>query len=137
MNIPSIVGLGAASSWCHKNFSNEVQRLIKLRDHMIEKLISHPSVSLNGHPTQRLPHNVNLTFKGLSSETLQDKLPGVAFSASSACSSASAKPSHVLQAIGLSSEEALSSARFGLGHSTSFEDIEQTTDKILEILQKP
>ena len=136
MNIPSIVGIGEACSWCAQNMDGEVQRLSQLRDSMIKALCNHPSVSLNGHPEERLPHNLNLTFAGMDIESLQDGLPGVAFSASSACSSATAEPSHVLKAIGLSSEQALSSARFGLGHGTTTEEIEQTTEKILEIMQK-
>ena len=136
LNVPGIVGLGAASQWCYENLSSERTRLEKLRDHVIQRLTANPRVVLNGHPSERLPHNLNFTFQGLSLDKLLVALPGVAFSASSACSSSSATPSHVLKAIGLETEAIRSTLRFGLSHDSTRETLDGITDKILETLEK-
>lgn len=135
-NIPSIVGLGAACKWCHDHLDEEQQRLKSMRDFMIEKLISTGQFKLNGHPTERLPYNINLTCKSLTLDKLMLKLPKVGFSSSSACSSDSLAASHVLLAIGLSKEEADRSFRFGIGHSTTQEELDQVIEKIMELLKE-
>ena len=135
-NIPSIVGLGVACQWCRENMDEEYERLKGLRDTMIKKLISTGRVKLNGHPTERLPYNVNFTFEGITLDQLMLKMPKVAFSSSSACSSDSGAPSHVLKAIGLTNEEAGRSVRFGIGHGTTNEEIQYIHDQILKLFSE-
>jgi len=130
LNVPAIVGLGTACSWCHEHLEPENQRLTGLRDQMIKDLLALEGVQLNGDPKTRLPHNINLTFKKVSMDRLLIGLPGVAFSGSSACSSGSGEPSHVLTAIGLSPADTRSTLRFGLGYSTTEEQVAEITNKI-------
>ena len=136
VNVPAAVGLGVASQWCQENMEAETQRLSSLRDFMIEKLISTGKVKLNGHPTERLSYNMNFTFADLTPDKLLLKLPNVGFSSGSACSSTKPEPSHVLKAIGHSDDEARRSLRFGIGHSTTKEEIELVTQQICSALEE-
>jgi len=130
LNVPAIVGLGTACHWCHTNMASEAQRLTDLRDLVITQLTSMEGVNLNGDPVYRLPHNINLTFKKVSMDRLLLGLPGIGFSGSSACSSGSGEPSHVLSAIGLTPADTRSTIRFGLGHSTTLEQVQEVIEKI-------
>lgn len=135
-NIPSIVGMGAACQWCNENLENEMKRLQELRDFMIDQLLSTGKVKLNGHPTDRLPYNMNFTFNNLTIDQVILKLPKVGFSSSSACTSSSPQASHVLLAIGLSKEDTQKTMRFGIGHLTTKEELEQVIEKILKCLDE-
>ena len=81
-------------------------------------------IRLNGHPTERLPGNLNLSFEGVDGEALMMAMRDVAVSSGSACSSTNPEPSHVLLAMGLSEELARASLRFGLGRFTTAEEID-------------
>lgn len=135
MDVPSIVGLGAACAWAKENLPKESERLSKLQDKVLSALLPTEQVTLNGHPAHRLPNNLSLTFKNITVDKLLLKLPKVAFSSSSACSSASAEVSHVLKAIGHSDQQARQTVRFGMGHGTTSEDMEYVTNKVLEALK--
>ncbi len=135
-DVPSIVALGVACQWASDNMNTEKNRLIKMRDGLINKLMSTDLVLLNGHPSERLPNNINVTFKKLTLDKLLLKLPKVGFSSSSACSSGSASLSHVLQAIGRSDQEARQSIRFGIGYGTTQEDLDYVGEKVLEALSE-
>ncbi|MEM7646028.1 MAG: cysteine desulfurase family protein [Pseudomonadota bacterium] len=135
-DVPSIVGLGVACLWASDNMILENNRLIKMRDETVEKLLATGQVTLNGHPTERLPNNMNLTFKPITVDKLLLKLPKVGFSSSSACSSGAAAMSHVLQSIGLDEQQAQRTIRFGMGHGTTQEDMDFVTNKLLEILKE-
>jgi cysteine desulfurase len=89
-------------------------------------------VHLNGHPTLRLPSNLNVSFEGVDAGTLMLALKEVAVSSSSACSTGSIEPSHVLRALGLRHELALSSLRFGLGRGNTEEEVDYACARVSE-----
>ena len=134
-NLPGIVGLAKAAEIAGRTMKQECERLKLLRDRLIrgieEKI---PRVTLNGHPTKRLPNNVNIAFTAVEGESMMLELDmeGIVCSTGSACSSLSLEPSHVLTALGLSHELAHCSLRFSLGSRTRAEDIE----KVLEVLPR-
>ncbi|MDR7468979.1 MAG: cysteine desulfurase family protein [Armatimonadota bacterium] len=131
-NVPGIVGFAAALRLALQEMDAEAARLRALRDRMIAGLLTLDGVRLNGHARERLPGNVNVSFRGADSESLllALDLQGVAASSGAACTSGSLEPSHVLAAIGLDAETAAGTLRFSLGRWTSAEEI----DYVLEIL---
>lgn len=134
-NVPGIVGFGAAAELVLQEMKEENIKLIPLRDKLIKGILEKiPDSQLNGHPTLRLPNNVNVSIKYVEGESmlLNLDMQGIAASTGSACSSGSLEPSHVLMAIGLSHELAHGSLRFTLGKYTTDEDI----DLVLKILPK-
>ncbi|MEO0336436.1 MAG: cysteine desulfurase family protein [Pseudomonadota bacterium] len=137
LNVPGIVGLGAACELCSKKMKEENARLIKLRDQLIRSVLEAcPEATLNGHPTQRLPNNASFSFQGLSSDVFALGLSGLALSSGSACTSSDGKPSHVISALGRPDAEARATIRVGLGRLTTTEDIETTTRKIVQMVEK-
>ncbi len=132
-NLPGIVGLGKAIELATENIKEESERLTRLRDRLIEGIMSKvDDAILNGHPTKRLPGNVNISFRYIEGEALllSLDLKGIAASSGSACTSGSLDPSHVLLAIGLSHEIAHGSLRLTLGEVNTEEDV----DYVLEVL---
>ena len=114
-------------------------RLKALRDDLLVKLQQRiPDVILNGHPTERLPNNLNLSFPGLDAETLLLSLDraGVSASSGSACASGSIEPSHVLMAMGLPEEDIKSAIRLTLGRSTTYEEIDRVVGILEEIVTR-
>jgi cysteine desulfurase len=127
-NVPGIVGLGKAAEMARQDLKQEAARLTALRDRMIAELSGKISDShLNGHPTLRLPNNVNMTFDFIEGESmcLHLDMEGICASTGSACSSASLEASHVLLALGLPHEQAHGSLRFTTGKWTTQEDIDK------------
>lgn len=138
-NVSGIVGFGVACEIAEKYIEKETKNLIQLRNYFIEQITNKiKSVELNGHPTERLPNNVNLIIKGVEGEAVLISLDmmGIAVSSGSACSTTSLKPSHVLLEIGLSAEEAHSCLRFSLGKWTKKKDIDYTVKKIIPIVKR-
>jgi cysteine desulfurase len=138
-NVPAIVGLGKAVEVAGQEMEREAERLAGLRDKLIKGLLEKiDHIRLNGHPTIRLPNNVNLSVDFVEGESmlLNLDLEGVCASTGSACSSASLEPSHVLLALGLSPEQAHGSLRFTLGRGNSEEDIERVLDVLPGIVAK-
>lgn len=134
LNVPAIVGFGATCEWLQAPGAEHIKKLKAMRDNFIKNIQQQaPSIKINGHLTERLPHNINLTIPGVTSDEISDSLSGIAFSGSSACSSTSREPSHTLSAIGLSSEDARSSFRLGLGIHTQPDDMEIVLNKILKL----
>ncbi len=132
-NLPGIVGLGKAVEMAHASLSDHAARMTALRDRLIEGLTARvPGTHLNGHPTQRLPGNVNISFDGVEGEALLLRLDlvGVAASSGSACTSGALDPSHVLMALGLSEAAANGALRLTLGTETTQDEI----DRVLDIL---
>ena len=132
-NLPAIVGLGKAMEIATEQLAGNAARMIRLRDRLIEGLFARVSgVRLNGHPTGRLPGNVNLSFDQVEGEALLLRLDlaGVAGSSGSACTSGTLDPSHVLMALGLNEAQANGALRLTLGTDTTEEEI----DAMLEIL---
>jgi cysteine desulfurase len=139
LNVPAIVGLARALEIAQTNRQTESQRLSQLRDQAIEKLqASIPSLKLNGHPSQRLPNNINITIPRIDADNLILLLDqeGIAISAGSACDSDSTKASRVLTALGLTEDQCNSSIRITLGKTTSEEDIDYLVAKLSNIYQQ-
>lgn len=135
-DVPSIVGLGVACKWAQENQEQENKRLVEMRDKALGELLQTDLVLLNGHPTERLPNNLNLTFKNITLDKLLLKLPKVGFSSSSACSSGATSVSHVLTSIGRSDQEARQTIRLGMGYGTTPEDMEFVVNKIINVLKE-
>lgn len=134
-NVAGIVGLGAAIELATENLAESAARMTKLRDKLIAGIAARiPEVKLNGHPTLRLPNNVNYSIKYIEGESilLMLDMNGIAASSGSACTSGSLDPSHVLLALGLTHEVAHGSVRLTLSDETTEEDI----DYVLEVLPK-
>jgi cysteine desulfurase len=134
-NIPGIVGFGKAAEIAMQEMTEEAEHLTALRDKLIDGLLSRiDDIRLNGHPTQRLPNNVNVSVRYVEGESmlLNLDMEGIAASTGSACSSGTLEPSHVLLALGLSHEEAHGSIRLSLGRYTTENDI----DRVLEVLPR-
>jgi cysteine desulfurase len=133
MNVPGIVGLGKACELARLDIPAEAPRLLALRDRLREGIFSQlDNVYLNGHPTERLPGNLNVSFGGVDGQSLTMGLHQIAVSSGAACSSALAKPSHVLEAIGISDELAESTLRFGVGRFNTEEEIDFTIARVVE-----
>ena len=123
LNVPSIVGFGEAARLCLDEMSAEQKRVRSLRDHLLDGLQENISdLRVNGSMCYRLPNNLNVSFPGITGESLVMGVSDVAMSTGSACASGSDEPSHVLTALGISRELARASIRLGLGR---FNDIEQ------------
>ncbi len=132
MNVPAIVGFGAACEIAACDMAEESARLATLRDRLRERVMaSLPGVWLNGHPDLRTPGNLSLGFEGIEGESLVIALPDVALSAGSACASRETAPSHVLTAIGLSPARARSCVRFGLGRFTTQEEVDYAARRVV------
>jgi cysteine desulfurase len=132
-NVPAIVGLGKAVELVGQEMGKEAERLAYLRDKLIKGLVEKiDHIRLNGHPTRRLPNNVNLSVDFVEGESmlLNLDLEGICASTGSACSSAILEPSHVLLALGLPPEQAHGSLRFTLGRENTEADVE----RVLEVL---
>ena len=130
-NVPGIVGLGKAIEIAHASLADNAARMTALRDKLIARLMDRiPGTRLNGHPTERLPGNINLSFDGVEGEALLLRLDlaGVAGSSGSACTSGTLDPSHVLMALGLTEAAAHGSLRLSLGTDTTAEDIAAVAD---------
>ena len=125
-NVPGIIGLAKALEIIQEEKDAENARLTVLRDRLIQGLLTVPKTVLNGHPTDRLPNNVNISFLDIEGEAavLYLDAEGVYISTGSACASLSLDPSHVILATGLSYEAAHGSLRFTLGRATTAQDIE-------------
>ena len=137
-NVAGIVGLGAAIERSVAEMPEESARLNAMRDHMIRELLKIPASHLNGHPTQRLPNNVNITFEYIEGEgiLLLLNMFGISASTGSACNSASLEPSHVLTAMGVPHEIAHGSVRLTLGERNTEEDVSYVLEKLPEVVGK-
>lgn len=133
LNVSGIVGFGATCRICREEMPAESERLRKMRDKLQEGLLSElDDISVNGHPTRRLPHNLNLSFAGVDGEALLVGLSEIAVSTGAACASAKRESSHVLRAMGVSEELAQSSLRFGLGRFNTEEEVEYVRGRVVE-----
>ncbi len=137
-NVAGIVGFAKASELAFKEMEREKKRQAKLRDELIDGLLEIDNSMLNGHETKRLPNNVNVSFEYIEGESLVLKLDdeGIEASTGSACSSHKLKPSHVLQAIGLSAEEAHGSLRLTLGKENNEEHVDYVLENTPEVVEE-
>jgi cysteine desulfurase len=123
--VPLIVGFGTACVLARDGLSAEGDRLTALRNRLWNGLAAElDGLVLNGHPTQRLPGNLHVSFDGLDGEALLNSLTGIAVSSGSACTSADPEPSHVLRAMGVPESRSKASLRFGLGRFTTESEID-------------
>jgi len=131
--VPLIVGFGKACELCEQEMATEAIRMAKMRDRLQEGIMgAMDEVYLNGHPTERLPGNLNISFAYVEGEALLMGVKEIALSSGSACTSATLEPSYVLRALGVGSDLAHSSIRFGLGRFNTDEEIEYTIDRMLK-----
>ena len=131
--VPLIVGFGKACELCEQEMATEAVRMAKMRDRLQEGIMgAMEEVYLNGHPTERLPGNLNISFAYVEGEALLMGVKEIALSSGSACTSATLEPSYVLRALGVGSDLAHSSIRFGLGRFNTDEEIEYTIDRMIK-----
>jgi cysteine desulfurase len=135
LNVPGIVGLGRAAEICAAELPAEAARLAAMRDRLLERVRAAGGVRVNGSLEHRLPHNLNVAIEGVEPESLLMSLGDLAVSGGSACSSASAEPSHVLKAIGLSDDLARASIRIGLGRFTTDAEIDFAAAKLVQVIR--
>ena len=131
--VPLVVGFGKACELCEQEMPTESLRTAALRDQLREGIMKElEEVYLNGHPTQRLPGNLNVSFAYVEGEALLMGVKEIALSSGSACTSATLEPSYVLRALGVGSDLAHSSIRFGVGRFTTGEEVEFTIDRMIQ-----
>jgi cysteine desulfurase len=134
--VPGIVGFGKACELCRQEMDQEAQRLIRLRERLRAGLMEQlEHVSVNGHPSERLPGNLNLSFAYVEGEALLMALRGVAVSSGSACTSASIEPSYVLKALGVPDDLAHASIRFGLGRFNTEEEVDYVISEVVRVVR--
>ncbi|HBY64471.1 MAG TPA: IscS subfamily cysteine desulfurase [Solibacterales bacterium] len=137
LNVPGIVGFGKAAELCHQEMASESKRLAAMRDRLKDKLLSAlDEVYINGTMESRLPHNLNISFAYVEGESLLMGINDIAVSSGSACTSATLEPSYVLKALGAGDDLAHSSIRFGLGRFTTDEEIEYTSQRVIDVVKK-
>ena len=132
LNVPGIVGLGRAAEICRLEMAEESRRLAALRNRLLDGLRAKlgGGVRVNGSLDHRLPHNLHVSFDEVEGEALLMALDGLAVSTGSACASGSQAPSHVLEAIGATGPHAGASIRFGLGRTTTPDEIDFAIDRV-------
>jgi cysteine desulfurase len=136
MNVPGIVGLGRAAAICREEMVAESARLARLRDRLLAGLRAGlDGVTVNGSMDHRLPNNLHVSFDQVDGESLLVGISDIAVSSSSACTSASGTPSHVLSAIMHGDPVPSASIRFGLGRFTTDDEIEYTIEKFVTVVR--
>jgi len=149
LNVPGIVGFGAACELCREGMADEAQRTVALRERLRDKLFAQlDDIYLNGHPVHRLPGNLNVSFAYVEGESLLMGLngsthpiavgdtPPIAVSSGSACTSATLEPSYVLKALGVGDELAHTSIRFGLGRFNTQEEVDYVAARVVHEVQR-
>lgn len=137
LNVPGIVGFGKACEIAMEVMEEEAARLSYLREKLRKGITdSLDDVYLNGHPTRRMPGNLNLSFAYVEGESLLMGLKEIALSSGSACTSATLEPSYVLQALKVSPELAHSSVRFGLGRFNTEEEVDYVIKRVVETVNR-
>lgn len=137
LNVPGIVGLGMACAVARDDMAMEIQRTTDLRDRLHRQITEGlDEVYLNGHPSLRLPGNLNLSFAFVEGESLMMGMRGIAVSSGSACTSASLEPSYVLRALGIGEDLAHTSLRFGIGRFNTEAEIDQTARVVVEQVKR-
>ncbi len=135
LNVPAIVGFGTAAEVAGAQLESSAHRTGALRDGLVEGIRRDVGdISINGHPTERLPHNASITFPGLRADAMMMAMKDLAVSSGAACSSAHAEPSHVLRAIGLTDADASGTLRFGLSRFTTVEEVDHAVRRVVEVV---
>ncbi len=146
LNVPAIVGFGKACEIAMEELESDAKRISALRDQLEGSFVAMGNNFVNGCPSTfgggarggylRLPNTTNLSFSGIKADSLISKLPDIAISTGSACTSAIPEPSHVLKAMGLSDEMSYASVRFSLGKFTTKEEVDYATEKIKNAIKQ-
>jgi cysteine desulfurase len=137
LNVPGIVGLGKACEIGARVWPEEAERLTRLRERFVAGVMQGLAYTyLNGHPTQRLPNNLNFSFAGVDAEALVMGMTEVACSSGSACTSTTLEPSYVLKAMGLDEALVHASIRFGLGRWTTQDEVDSTVQILVSRVQR-
>ena len=137
LNVPGIVGLGAACEICMNEMDAEAKREIELREYLKNKLeAALDYTQVNGNMDHHLPGNLNMSFVYVEGESLLMGINDIAVSSGSACTSATLEPSFVLKALGLGDDVAHSSIRFGLGRFNTKAEVDYVSDKIIDVVVK-
>jgi len=136
--VPLVVGFGKAAEICREVMGEEGKRLAALRDHLQDLILSKVDEAfVNGHPSSRLPHNLNISFAYVEGESV---LMGLnkesALSSGSACTSSTLEPSYVIAALGVDSELAHSSIRFGLHRFSTEEEVDFVGGRVVEVVHR-
>jgi len=135
LNVPGIVGFGQAAEIARTELAQEAARTRALRDRLLRALQSKTDgLAVNGALDVRLPGNLNVSFDGIDGEALLVSLDDIAVSSGAACTAA--EPSHVLVALGLSKARALASLRFGIGRSTTAEEVDYAAAKVADVVMR-
>lgn len=131
LNVPGIVGFGAAAELAKREMNAESKRMRRLTELLLAGLRERiDALALNGHPTERLPHNLNIYIPGIESRAFIAGLKDLAIATGSACTSASVEPSHVIMALGFGEQRAHGSLRFGLGRGNDQEQVEHALELV-------
>lgn len=136
LNVPGIIGLGKACEIAKAEMKTDQERIQKLRDHLEKSLLQIEGSFVNGNTTNRIYNTSNICFPGVNSESLILALQNISVSNGSSCSAVTSEPSHVLKALGLSDENALSSIRFSLGKFTTQEEILLTIERVCALVRE-
>ena len=137
LNVPGIVGLGAACEIAQKEMPEEAKRLRALRDKLKTDLEAKlDEVFINGSMEHRLPNNLNMSFAYVEGESLLMGINDIAVSSGSACTSATLEPSYVLKALGVGEDLAHTSIRFGLGRFNTEEEVDYVAEKMVQVVTK-
>ncbi len=137
LNVPGIVGLGAAAELCRQLMQEEMAKHGAMRDRLKDLLMSElDETYVNGTMEHRLPHNLNISFAYVEGESLLMGINDIAVSSGSACTSATLEPSYVLKALGAGDDLAHSSIRFGIGRFNTGEEIDYTARKVIDVVKK-
>lgn len=136
LNVPGIVGLGKACEITFNERDSYVEKIEALKNNLTVEILKIPYAKLNGHPLQRLPNNINITFEGIPQGELIRALKNLAISTGSACTSGTTEPSHVLRAIGLSETDCYSTIRIGISKYTTDGDIKKAAHDIQSVVHR-
>ena len=137
LNVPGIVGFGKAAELAQQLMPEETKRTYQLRKKLQDYLFSHlDHLEVNGHPTERLPGNLNVSFAYVEGEALMMAIKNVAVSSGSACTSASLEPSYVLRACGVSEDLAHTSIRFGIGRFNTEDEVDYVGKYVVEQVRR-
>ena len=137
LNVPGIVGFAKALELSVEEMASEAERLTGLRQRLLDRLNSELDyIFLNGHPSERLPNNLNVSFGYVEGESLMMGVNELAVSSGSACTSASLEPSYVLRALGVGDDLAHSSIRVGMGRFTTIEEVDYAAEKMIAAVKR-
>jgi cysteine desulfurase len=131
LNVPGIVGLGMACRLCEEELAGRASLSSELRDKLERSLLAAvPDAQIHGHPAQRLPNTLSISFKGVEAASLLGRMPDIAASAGSACESGTSGATYVLRAMGVGDDLAAGMVRFSLGRFTTEQEIDYTIGQV-------